>query len=82
MNTEEVYNHMCDEYKCEDIIELISPKYSEDTGNLYSLVKWRDGYESLINAQLLQKDDHIMLARFIHNHPVERLHNGYWNTWR
>jgi hypothetical protein len=44
MNTEDVYNHLCEDYKCEDIIELISTKYSEDTGKLYILVKWRDGH--------------------------------------
>jgi hypothetical protein len=62
MNTEDVYNHMSDEYKCEDIAEIISPKYSEDTGKLYVIVKWRNGQESIIDADLIKGDDPLRLA--------------------
>ncbi len=34
LSTEDVYNHMSEESKCEDIKELISPKNSEETGKL------------------------------------------------
>ncbi len=71
MNTEDVYNHMSNEYQCEDIAELISPKYSVNTGKLYITVKWRDGHESIIDADTLKRDEPLRLARFIHNHPVE-----------
>ncbi len=81
MNMEDVYNHMSDEYKCEDIAELISPKYSEDTDKLYVIVKWRNGQESIIDADLIKEDYPLRLARFIHNHPVERLRSRYWNNW-
>ncbi len=62
MNTEDTYNHMSEEYKCEDIGELISPKYSEETGKLYVVVKWKNGHESIINADLLKRDEPIRLA--------------------
>ncbi len=81
MGTEEIYNHIQDEYQCEDIVELISPKYSEETGKLYITVKWKDGNESIVDAESLKRDEPLRLAKFIHNHPAERLRSGYWNTW-
>jgi hypothetical protein len=41
-NTEDVYNHMDQEYKCDVIKLLICPKYSENMGKLYIEVEWRD----------------------------------------
>jgi hypothetical protein len=81
MGTEEVYNHIQDEHQCEDIVELISPKYSEETGKLYITVKWKDGHESIVDAESLKRDEPLRLAKFFHNHPAERLRSGYWNTW-
>ncbi len=62
MNTEDVYNHMCEEYRCEDIKELLSPKYSEETGKLYRLVRWINDQESLIDANILKQDEPNKLA--------------------
>lgn len=41
-DTEDVYNHMDQEYKCDVIKLLICPKYSENMGKLYIEVEWRD----------------------------------------
>jgi hypothetical protein len=41
MNVEDVYNHINQEYKCEDIEELTSLKYSEDSGKLCVIVRWK-----------------------------------------
>jgi hypothetical protein len=38
MDTEDIYNHIVEDYRCEDIKELLTPKYSENTGKLYILV--------------------------------------------
>ncbi len=79
MSTEDVYNHMSQECKSEEIKEWTSHKYSEETGKLYITLKWKDGHESWINADIIRRDDPIQLARFIYNHPIERLQSGYWN---
>ncbi len=81
MDTEDVNNHMNEEYRCEDIEKLIAPRYSENTGKLYIVVKWVDDHESIIDAELLKKDEPNRLAKFIQNRPVERLRSGYWNEW-
>lgn len=81
MDTEDIYNHKVEDYRCKDIKELRAPKYSEDTGKLYILVRWMDGHESAIDAESLKKDEPMRLAKFIYNHPIERLRSGYWNEW-
>jgi hypothetical protein len=35
MNTEVIYNHINQEYKCEEGEDLKSPNYSRDAGKLY-----------------------------------------------
>lgn len=81
MSTEDVYNHLNHDYRCEDVEELLSLQYSNDSGKLYVMIKWKDGREYPLDAELLRKDDPMRLAHFIHQHPVERLRNGYWNEW-
>jgi hypothetical protein len=81
IDTEDVYNHINQEYKCEEIEEWICPKYSEETGKLYIMIKYKDGRETLIDAEIIRCDDPICLARYIYDHPIERLRSGYWNDW-
>jgi hypothetical protein len=59
MDTEDIYNHMEQDYKCEEIEEFVDPKYSDETGKLYILIRWRDGHESLIDAEIIRKDDPV-----------------------
>jgi hypothetical protein len=73
MDTEEIYNHMTQDYRCKDIEYLISTQNSEETGKLYVMIKWNNGNESILDAELLKKNEPIHLAHFIHNHPVERV---------
>jgi hypothetical protein len=79
--TREVYNHFNPELKCDDIYDIISSKFGETDGKLYIQVRWKDGQESYINADLLQADDPLRLAKFIKEKPVERLRNGFWSQW-
>jgi hypothetical protein len=81
IDTEDAYNHLNQEYKCEEIEEWICPKYSEETGKLYIMLKYKDGHESLIYAEIIRHDDPICLAHYIYDHPIERLRSGYWNDW-
>jgi hypothetical protein len=81
MDTEDVYNHINQEYKCDEVQDIAALTYSEETGSLYATLKWKNGKETLIDANLLKRDDPIRLAQFIHNHPIERLRSGYWNEW-
>jgi hypothetical protein len=80
-DTNEIYNHFDLEQKCEDIERIISSNFNETDGKLYLLVKWANGQESSVDAQLIQSDDPIRLARFIKDNPVERLRNGFWSQW-
>jgi hypothetical protein len=79
--TREVYNHFNPELKCDDIDDIISSKFGETDGKLYIQVRWKDGQESYINADLLQADDPLRLAKFIKEKPVECLRNGFWSQW-
>lgn len=81
IDTEDVYNHINQEYKCEEIEEWICPKYSEETGKLYIMIKYKDGRETLIDAEIIRCDDPSHLALYIYDHPIERLRSGYWNDW-
>ncbi len=77
----EVYDHFDTELKCEEIDEIISSKFGESDGKLYLQVRWRDGQESYVSAELVQSDDPIRLARYIKDNPVERLRGGFWSQW-
>ncbi len=44
---------------------------SQNNGKLYILVRWENGQESYISAELLQSDDPVRLAKFIRDKPVE-----------
>jgi hypothetical protein len=79
--TEEIYNHFNLELKCEDIDDIISSKFGEMDGKLYIEVRWKDGQESYINADFMQSDDPLRLAKYIKERPVERLRNGFWSQW-
>lgn len=57
MHTEDMYNHISEEFKCEYIKDLLSPNNSEETGKLYMLVKWKNVQESLIDADILKRDE-------------------------
>jgi hypothetical protein len=57
MSAEDVYNHMFEEHRCKDIKESLSPKYSKETGKQYKLMKWTNDYESLVDADILKRDE-------------------------
>ncbi len=44
-------------------------------------MRWKDGQEPYINADLMQSDDPLRLAKYIKEMPVERLRNGFWSQW-
>jgi hypothetical protein len=80
-NTGEIYNHFDLDLRCEEIDEIISSKFNESDRKLYLLVRWKDGQESFVSADLMQSDDPTRLAKFIKDKPVERLRGGYWSQW-
>jgi hypothetical protein len=80
-HTKEIYNHFDEEIKCDEILNIISSKFDETDGKLYLEVEWNDGKQSSIDAQLMQSDDPIRLAKYIKDNPVERLRGGYWSQW-
>ncbi len=77
----EVYDHFDMELKCTDIEDILSSKFEDSDGKLYLQVRWNDGQESYVNAELLQSDDPMRLAKYIKDHLVERLRGGYWSQW-
>jgi hypothetical protein len=80
-HTDEVYNHFDMDQKCDDVEDIVGSNFDDKDGKLYLTVRWTDGHESSINAQLMQSDDPIRLAKFIKDNPVERLINGFWSQW-
>lgn len=77
----EVYDHFDIELKCMDIQDILSSRFKESDGKLYLQVWWSDRQESYINAELLQSDDPMRLAKYIKDHPVEQSRGGYWSQW-
>jgi hypothetical protein len=57
--------------RCEDISNIIGSEFDEADGKLYLQVEWGDGRESSIDAELLQQDDPLRLARYLKENPVE-----------
>jgi hypothetical protein len=80
-NTNEIYDHFDPESKCEDIEDIIKASFDGKDGKLYLTVKWKTGQESSIDAQMMQYDDPIRLAKYIKDNPVERLRGGFWSQW-
>jgi hypothetical protein len=80
-NTSEIYDHFDLEHKCENIEDVIKAMFDEKDGKLYLVVRWTDGLESSIDAQMMQSDDPVRLARYIKDNPVEQLRSGFWSQW-
>jgi hypothetical protein len=79
--TNEIYNHVDEEVKCQDIKDIYGSNFSESDGKLYLDIRWNDGRESKLDAEKLQLDDPLRLAKYIRDNPVERLRGGFWSQW-
>jgi hypothetical protein len=55
--TEEIYDHFDIDRKCKNIREILGLNFEESTGKLLVQVEWVNGQESVIDAELIQKDD-------------------------
>ena len=81
LSTEEIYSHLNRDHDDDAIEEIVGHEWAMESGKLLVKVKWHTGEVSLLDANLVKEDNPLMLARYILEHPVEKLRNQHWATW-
>jgi hypothetical protein len=81
IENKDMYNHETKAYRCDELDKILDINHSTETGKMHAWVKWISGNESMLDTELIHRNDPIRLAKFILEHPVERTRSGYWNEW-